>query len=92
MGVERALLCVTFLTKLTDKGPLPSMLSHVIVQIALSPGSVVTGSAFEGLFSGMNSHMDFYTLLLGETFPTNLAVVWSLAGMSPKREIKINIH
>ena len=92
MRIEGALLCVTLLAKFTDEWSLPSMLSHVIVEISLRPGSIVTGSAFERLFAGMNSHMNFYALFLREALSTNLAVVGPLTGMSPKLAIKIIIH
>ena len=92
MCIERTLLRVTLLTKFTNEGPLSGMLSHVIVEIALSPGSVVTSSAFEGLFPGMDSHMNFDALFLCETLPANLAVVWSLTSMSPECSIKTIIY
>ena len=90
MRVQRTFLSVAFLAYFAYERPLASMLSHMIIQIALRSSCVFARLALEGLFPSMDSHMDLDRLFLGETFPTNIAMIWSLSSMSPKKYIEIS--
>ena len=90
MRIERAFLRVTLLTQFTNKRSLAGMLSHMIIQIALCPSSIITCCTFEWFLPGMNAHMNLYALFLGEAFSAYLTVVGPFARVRPLFRTKLN--
>ena len=65
------------------------MLSHMIIQIAFCPGSIITCCTFEWFLPGMNAHMNLYALFLSEAFPAYLTVIGPFTRVRPVLRTKL---